>query len=145
MEWVDKMDDNDKYLKSLDKALEKMPEKSVSAERFEEPKPEIMVFGRSKTMVANFADIAKKLNRDPQHILKFLSKELATKCNFDGQRVFFQGKFREEPITRLLHIYITNYVICTICHRPDTKVEKSGRYLSLVCEACGAKSPARPL
>jgi translation initiation factor 2 subunit 2 len=136
---------SEKYLKSLDKALEKIPKRMISGERFEEPKPEILVFGRTRTMIANFADLSRRLNRDPNHILKFISREMATAGTYDGQRVFFQGKFPGDSIVHLLHIYVTKYVICPICKRPDTKIEKSGRITTLSCEACGAKSPIRPV
>ncbi|MBS7622288.1 translation initiation factor IF-2 subunit beta [Candidatus Bathyarchaeota archaeon] len=135
----------ERYLKALDRALEKVPRRVVSGERFEEPKPEIMVFGKSRTMISNFADIARRLNRNPQHILKFLSKEMATAGTYDGQRVYFQGNFARDSIEQLLHIYITRYVVCPICKRPDTKIEKSGRFGTLTCEACGARSPVRPI
>jgi translation initiation factor 2 subunit 2 len=134
----------EKYLKSLDRALEKIPKKAVSGERFEEPRPDITVFG-TRTVIHNFADLAKRLNRNPHHILKFLSKEMATAGTYDGQRVFFQGKFQEDSIVKLLHIYVARYVLCSICKRPDTKIEKSGRFITLTCEACGAKSPVRPI
>jgi len=134
---------SEKYLKALDRALEKIPKKTISGERFEEPRAEIMVFGKTKTMVRNFADIARTLNRDPHHILKFLSKEMATAGTYDGQRVYFQGSFKRDSIAPLLHIYITKYVVCPICRRPDTKIKKSGRFTTLTCEACGAKSPVR--
>jgi len=135
----------ERYLKALDKALEKVPKRAASGERFEEPKPEIMVFGKSRTMISNFADIARRLNRDPHHILKFLSKEMATAGTYDGQRVFFHGSFPKNSIEQLIHIYVTRYVICPICKRPDTKIEKSGRFGALTCEACGAKSPVRSI
>ncbi len=136
---------SEKYEKALERALEKIPKKVVSGERFEEPRPEILVFGRSKTMISNFADLSRRLNRDPNHILKFLSKEMATAGTFDGQRVYFQGKFPQDSIVQLLHIYITKFVVCPVCNRPDTKIEKSSRVITLTCEACGAKSPIRPI
>ena len=80
------------------------------------------------------------LNRDPQHVLKFLTKELATAANVDGGRVVFQGVFGPDSLNRLIKIYVEKYVICPICGRPDTKISKQDRFLFLECEACGARS-----
>jgi translation initiation factor 2 subunit 2 len=93
-----------------------------------------------RTIIQNFAEVSSKLNRDPRHLLKFLSGEMATAASLDGARAIFQGRFDVETVTRLLTIYAQRYVICPICNRPDTKMEKEGRYLFLRCEACGARS-----
>jgi translation initiation factor 2 subunit 2 len=131
------------YLKLLDRAMEKVPKKFSTGERFELPKPSCAVTG-NRTFIYNFAEICNKLNRDPHHVMKFLSKEMATAGTFDGARVIFQGKFTEQAITRLLNVYCSRYVICPICKRPDTKIEREGRFFFLVCDACGAKSSILP-
>jgi len=58
--------------------------------------------------------------------------------------VFFQGRFSESTIKRLIEIYVNRFVICPICKRPDTKLSKEGKFLFLICEACGAKSSVLP-
>jgi len=84
------------------------------------------------------------MNREPQHLLKFLSRELATAASVDGNRAIFQGKFDVATVGRLLQLYAQHFVICPICNRPDTKIEKEGRYMFLRCEACGARSSVLP-
>jgi translation initiation factor 2 subunit 2 len=69
---------------------------------------------------------------------------LATAASLDGTRAIFQGRFDVATVTRLLNIYAKRFVVCPICSRPDTKVEKEGRYLFLRCEACGARSSILP-
>jgi translation initiation factor 2 subunit 2 len=127
------------YAKLLDRAYEKVPTLVGTGERFEIPKVVGIRMGR-RTILQNFGDISTKINRDPHHLLKFLSKELATAASLDGARAIFQGRFDVQTVTRLLGIYAQRYVICPICGRPDTKIEKEGRYLFLRCEACGARS-----
>ena len=131
------------YTKMLNRALEKIPKKPTTGERFEMPKPHTIRIG-GRTIIQNFGEVCTQLNRDPHHILKFLSKEIATAATFDGTRAVFQGKFGYQSIERLLEIYVNRYVICPICRRPDTKVEKQGRFFFLVCEACGARSSVLP-
>ena len=127
------------YNKLLEKAYENLPSAVGTGERFEIPKVVGIRMGR-RTIIQNFGDISSRLNRDPHHLLKFLSRELATAASVDGARAIFQGRFDVATVTRLLNIYAQRYVICPICNRPDTKIEKEGRYLFLRCEACGAKS-----
>jgi translation initiation factor 2 subunit 2 len=131
------------YAKLLDKAYSSLPKTVGTGERFEIPKVVGIRMGR-RTIVQNFGDISSVLNRDPHHLLKFLSREMATAASLDGSRAIFQGKFDVGTVTRLLSIYAQRFVICPICNRPDTKMEKEGRYLFLRCEACGARSSVLP-
>jgi len=131
------------YAKLLDKAYSNLPKTVGTGERFEIPKVVGIRMGR-RTIVQNFGDISSVLNRDPHHLLKFLSREMATAASLDGNRAIFQGKFDVGTVTRLLSIYAQRFVICPICNRPDTKMEKEGRYLFLRCEACGARSSVLP-
>jgi translation initiation factor 2 subunit 2 len=134
---------NEDYTKLLERAYSNLPKTVGTGERFEIPKVVGIRMGR-RTIVQNFGDISSVMNRDPHHLLKFLSRELATAASMDGSRAIFQGKFDVGTVTRLLNIYAQRYVICPICNRPDTKIEKEGRYLFLRCEACGAKSSILP-
>lgn len=130
---------SDEYTKLLDSAMEKIPKKTSSGERFELPAIQGVRMG-SKTIVQNFKEIADRMNRDPHHLLKFLSKELATAATIDGARAIFQGVFKVESMRRLLNIYTQRFVICPVCKRPDTKMDKQERFTFLTCEACGARS-----
>lgn len=127
------------YQKLLDRALEKIPAKKSSGERFELPAPQI-TSTKTRTWIANFKEICGYLNRDPHHVLKFITRELATAVAVEDSRAIFKGKFGRESIRRLLDIYIGRYVTCPTCGRPDTKIVKEGRFLFLDCEACGARS-----
>ena len=131
------------YAKLLEKAYSNLPKTTGTGERFEIPKVVGIRMGR-RTIVQNFGDVSSVMNRDPHHLLKFLSRELATAASLDGNRAIFQGKFDVGTVTRLLNIYAQRFVICPICNRPDTKMEKEGRYLFLRCEACGARSSVLP-
>ena len=131
------------YAKLLDRAYTTLPKTTGTGERFEIPRIVGIRMGR-RTIIQNFGDVASRMNRDPQHLLKFLSRELATAASLDGTRAIFQGRFDIQTVTRLLNIYAQRFVICPICKRPDTKVEKEGRLLFLRCEACGARSSILP-
>jgi translation initiation factor 2 subunit 2 len=98
-----------------------------------------------RTIISNFKEVADALDRDPQHVLKFLTREMATAATFHESRAIFQGKFRGDSFERLLQRYLESYVICPVCKRPDTRVVKEKRLSFLVCNACGAKSSIKQL
>ncbi len=127
------------YPAILDRALKNIPKRDRSSLRFELPNPITRRIGY-KTLILNFMEISSKLNRDPRHILKFMSRELATAGSIEDTRVTFQGKFDYVTIKRLIDIYTKRYVTCPICKSPDTRVVKEDKFNFLICEACGAKA-----
>ena len=121
-----------------------MPEVSTKHERLEMPRLMVTTVGM-RTIISNFKEVADALDRDPQHILKFLTREMATAATFQDSRAIFQGKFQRESFDRLLQRYLESYVVCPVCKRPDTRVVKEKRLSFLVCNACGAKSSIKQL
>ena len=132
------------YDELLKRACSQMPEVSLKRERLELPRLYITTVGM-RTIISNFNEVADVLNRDPQHILKFLTREMATAATFNDNRAVFQGKFKRDSFERLLQRYMEAYVICPVCKRPDTKIVKEKRLSFLVCNACGAKSSIKQL
>jgi translation initiation factor 2 subunit 2 len=132
------------YEDLLKRARSQIPKVVSKRERLELPRISLSVIGM-RTMVYNFKEIAEALNRDPQHLLKFLTREMATAATMQETRVIFQGKFSRETLERLIQRYMESFVVCPVCKRPDTKIVKEKRLSFLVCEACGAKSSVRQL
>jgi translation initiation factor 2 subunit 2 len=132
------------YEDLLKKACAQMPEVSAKKERLELPRIMITTVGM-RTYISNFKEIADALDRDPQHLLKFLTREMATAATYQDGRAIFQGKFRSDSFERLLQRYLESYVTCPVCKRPDTRVVKEKRLSFLVCNACGAKSAIKQL
>ncbi len=127
------------YKVMLERAYSVLPEQHESYERFQIPRADVRQVGR-RSIIMNFKEIADELRRDPDHLMKFLLNETATRGSFDGSRALFQGKFNTESIRNLIEIYTNKYVICPVCHRPDTHLVKDRRLLFLQCDACGARS-----
>lgn len=132
------------YEEMLKRVYSQLPPEVFEKKRFEIPKPRSTIAG-ARTILYNFKEVCDTLNRDPRHLLKFLSKEMATAGTVNGARAIFQGKFRHESLERLIKRYAEDFVICPICKRPDTKIVKEKRLYFLVCEACGARSSIRPV
>lgn len=127
------------YREMLERAQRQLPRKVERYERFEVPRVRVFKIGK-RTIIQNFREICEALNRDPKHLLKFLTGEMATLATMDGARVIFQGVFKEDTVANLIETYVQRYVICPVCKRPDTRIVKERRISFLVCEACGARS-----
>jgi translation initiation factor 2 subunit 2 len=132
------------YKEMLKRARSQLPSEILEHERFEVPKPRSFVTGM-RTILVNFKEICEALNREPHHVLKFLSGEMATAATVQGTRAIFHGKFGNDTFDRLIKRYTDEFVICPVCKRPDTKILKERRFLFLICEACGARSSIRPV
>jgi translation initiation factor 2 subunit 2 len=132
------------YEELLNKAYEKLPQTAKYSDRFEIPAVEAAVQG-NQTIIKNFSQICETIRRDPKHLLKFLTKELATPANFDGSRANLQSKIPQSLIQKKLELYVKEYVLCKECGRPDTKLTKENRIIFLKCEACGAKNSAKSI
>lgn len=132
------------YDELLKRACSQMPEVSLKRERLELPRLYIRTVGM-RTIISNFKEVADVLNRNAQHILKFLTREMATAATFHESRAVFQGRFKHDSFERLLRRYMESFVICPVCKRPDTKITKEKRLSFLLCNACGAKSSIKQL
>ncbi|MGD8544610.1 MAG: translation initiation factor IF-2 subunit beta [Candidatus Bathyarchaeota archaeon] len=136
------------YEQLLKNARSKIPEVVSKSKRLELPNVRSRVFGM-RTLVFNLKEIAEAMNRDPHHLLKFMTKEMATAATLQESsarpRAIFQGKFDRNTFERLVQRYMRQYVVCPTCERPDSKIVKEKRLSFLVCEACGAKSSIRQL
>jgi translation initiation factor 2 subunit 2 len=130
------------YEKLLKRARSQLTPEALEHKRFEIPKVRSGTIGM-RTYIVNYKEIAEYLNRDSQHLLRYLSHELATAGTMDGIRAIFQGKFTSDTLGRLIQRYAEEFVICPVCKRPDTKIVKEKRLSFLVCDACGARSSVR--
>jgi translation initiation factor 2 subunit 2 len=132
----------DTYEQLLKQAYSNITEKTESSERFTPPEAKAYVEGKT-TILENFADIAGKLRRDQDHIMKFFLGELGTSGKVDGNRAIFNGKFEIALIKAILKSYVDDYVICSECGKPDTRLVKDDRVMILRCDACGSHRPVR--
>ncbi len=131
------------YEEMLEKAYKEMPDISVkSNERFEIPKVRGHIEG-NKTIISNFLQIAKTLNRNPKHLLKFLQRELATPATIQNDLLILGSRVSSGKINQKIEEYAKLFVICPECGKPDTVLIKEKGVLMLKCQACGAKHPVR--
>ncbi len=131
-----------KYESMLKRARENIPDHVKKAERFEIPK----VLGHlqgNRTVISNFYKIAETLNRKPEHLLKFILKELAAPGELTKSALIIGTRVSASKVNEKIAAYAREFVICRECGRPDTKLEKEGGTLYIHCTACGAMHPVR--
>lgn len=132
------------YDDMLDRGLDRTPDIEGSSERFELPDPEVRQEGHA-SVFENFQRVCSALDRDEDHLLKFLQDELGTSAHIDeSERARFTGDFGEGRIRDALEAYADVYVLCSECGLPDTDIVREQGAEILHCAACGARSPTSP-
>jgi len=125
------------YEELLNEAYENV-EVSTECERFEVLKVKGHHEG-IRTVISNFCQVCSCLRRNPVHLAKFLSKELASQCELRGDRLVLSRKLSSRDINEKVAKYVSLFVLCPKCKKPDSElVEIKGRCY-LHCLACGEK------
>ncbi len=132
------------YEELLKKAEAELPENVSGTERFTIEKIRGHLEG-NKTVVVNLRKIAKDLGREESHLLKYLLRELATPGRIERERVIFGTKVAASAINRKIKKYVSEFVLCSECHKPDTKLTEEKEIAYLKCLACGAKKPVKKI
>jgi len=108
--------------------------------RFEIKKVEGHIEG-NKTMISNFISIANCLRREPEHLAKFLFKELASSGQIAGDRLILIRKISSKRIDEKIEKYVNMFVLCQNCKKPDTQIFEEAGQRFIRCLACGNKRP----
>ena len=127
------------YEQLLDTAIKNMPEVILAKERFEMPKVRGHIQG-NRTIISNFYQIASTLRRQPEHLLKFILKELATPGELKKTGVIIGRKISASIINEKIKKYTNEFVLCRECGKPDTQIITSENISYLKCLACGSKN-----
>ncbi|MFW5949962.1 MAG: translation initiation factor IF-2 subunit beta [archaeon] len=129
------------YEDMLDRAIEETPDIESETDRLRVPDPNVRQEG-NVTVYENFQATTRRLDRDPDHVMKSLQNELGTSGHIDESgRARLTGEFREQRIREAIDAYTEEYVICSECDLPDTHLVREQGAIILRCEACGARSP----
>jgi len=130
------------YEQLLEKAESELPEQMGYSERFVIEKIKGHLEG-NKTILANLKKIAKDFSREPEHLLKYLLRELATPGKIVGDRVILGTKVAASIINKKIKKYVSEFVYCSECGKPDTKLMEEKGVTYLRCLACGNKKPVK--
>ena len=127
----------DSYEALLDEAYESV-EASSECGRFEVLKVKGHHEG-VRTIITNFGQIVACIRRKPKHFLKFLTKELASSGEIEGDCLILSRKLASKDVNVKIEKYVNQFVLCPKCKKPDTELEDVGAKTFLRCLACGER------
>lgn len=127
------------YKELLQRARKNIPESVFEKDRFEIPKVKGHLEGK-KTVIINFLQISNLLRRPPEHMLKFLLKELAAPGEIRrNNRLVIGTKVAASKINEKIRQYANEFVFCHECGKPDTDIKKEGNLSVMKCAVCGSR------
>ena len=127
----------DNYEALLEEAYENV-EATEDAGRFEVLKVKGHHEG-TRTIITNFGQVVTCLRRDADHVIKFLTKELASSGELKGDRLILSRKLASKDVNEKIEKYVNLFVLCPKCKKPDTELENDKGKAFLRCLACGEK------
>ncbi len=137
------MTDEYDYEGLLTRAHDSMPEEEITREeRWAVPELDLMYEGKM-TVWKNFQEIAETIRRDPVHIQGHILRSLGSAGSQEGRRLILKSVIPEEKLKDKVNEYVSSFVICGECGKPDTHLIKEGRTNVVECMACGAKRPVK--
>ncbi len=93
----------------------------------------------TRTVISNFGQVVACIRRTPEHLLKFLSKELASSGEIKGDRLILSRRLSSKDINKKIEKYVNRFVLCSKCKKPDTELNEEGGKMFLRCLACGER------
>ena len=128
------------YGSSLDRAMEDVPDIGGDEQRLDIPDPQAQKDG-AFTRFTNLGEIADVLGREEEHVHRFVQRELGTSGKLGDGRARYNGSFSGTEFGAAVDAYVEEYVLCSECGLPDTRLVREDRTPMLRCDACGAFRP----
>jgi len=103
--------------------------------------PKIKKEGPKKTIFINFNETCKKMNRNKDHLVSYLTGELGTSASIqDCGGLVLKGRYLSKGIENILRKYIKEYVLCKTCKSAKTELQKDSfsKLLFIYCFRCFA-------
>lgn len=130
------------YDQLLDRAIDECPDLSEQHDRLSVPSPEGETDG-AFTRLNNLGEIAEALGREPEHLHRAIQRDLGTNGQFDGERARYNGSFTTADFDDAIASYAAEFVTCSECGLPDTRLVTESGTQMLRCDACGAFRPVK--
>ena len=128
------------YEQRLERAMDDVPDSGGEDERLEIPDASAEKDG-AFTRFTNLGDVADVLSREDEHLHRFVQRELGTSGKLGDGRGRYNGNFSGTDFDGAVDAYVEEYVLCSECGLPDTRLETENRTQMLRCDACGAFRP----
>jgi translation initiation factor 2 subunit 2 len=128
------------YEASLDRALEAVPDIGSGGDRLSVPDASAQTDG-AFTRFTNLEAVAGALNRQTDHLHRYIQQTLATSGKLQDGVGRYNGDFSDREFGAAVDDYTDEYVTCSECGLPDTRLVQEDRTMMLRCDACGAFRP----
>jgi translation initiation factor 2 subunit 2 len=128
------------YDTRLDRAMAATPDFAGSDSRLSVPDAAAQTDG-AFTRLTNVDGIADALNRSVEHLHRAIQRELGTNAQLSDGVSRYNGDFSGDDFDAAVRAYVAEYVECSECGLPDTRLEREDGTVMLRCEACGAFRP----
>ena len=94
-----------------------------------------------KTYFTNFPEVCTSINRKPEELRSYISKELKMETSIKGTGYLkINGRLKNMKIIgTLVTNFVLDHVMCKTCRSCKTRTEKEKRTTYLLCDACGCK------
>jgi len=130
------------YESSLDRAMDDVTDVQGSGERLSVPDASAQKDG-AFTRLTNLSEVADALSRDTDHLHRFVQRELGTNGKLQDGVGRYNGNFSDRDFEAVIDAYVAEYVTCSECGLPDTRLVTEDRTQMLRCDACGAFRPVQ--
>ena len=126
--------------------LDEIHEKNImifGEENIKVPSPNIYFDVTRKTVWKNFMEYPKFFNRDTNHFIQFVNKELKITTSINGENyLLINGRIKINQIKTIIANYINNYVRCVACKTINTEIIKNTtvRLDFIKCKTCKVES-----
>ncbi|MEM0122376.1 MAG: translation initiation factor IF-2 subunit beta [Saccharolobus sp.] len=139
------MSSKKEYIELLERVYTKLPEKTNKVRS--QPLPSLIILNiGNTTIIRNFSEYCDRIRREDKLCMKYLLKELAAAGSEDDKgELVLQGKFSSQVINVLMERFLKSFVQCSTCKSLDTILKKDKKSWYIVCLACGAQNPVKPL
>lgn len=128
----------------LDRAYNLLKKETKNKKAF--IKPEISNINK-KSYITNFMTFCNSINREPEHVKKFLIKDMNTDISFiqegnidsdENTGLKFNNLFKSNQIMNSITNYMKSYVLCELCKSGETNIVKIDRINYIQCDSCKA-------
>jgi translation initiation factor 2 beta subunit (eIF-2beta)/eIF-5 len=97
--------------------------------------------GTKITQITNMDKFCKELLFDKTMLIRIIGKKLSCKSGVDKFNTFYlQGDFSTNQIKQVVYDFITHYLLCVVCDKPEVRIKHKNNKIKQKCNACGNNS-----
>jgi len=91
---------------------------------------------RTKTIITNFKDVAKDIDRDPFMLVDFFKKKFEANIIYKNDILSTTRKTSYKEFEEALREFIEFLILCPVCYLPETDLDCVNGKAYLFCKCC---------